>query len=553
MLDYEEELKKFKPSLEVDDIEEAVYQEDLSDMTDILRDAQSGEIAERLRWNCMEYTEKILHQSNYWYNDGLRKAKIRDISGAVQSLKRSLQYNRENIPARNLLGLVYYERGEIAEAIVEWILSQNFQKSDNLAGYFIREIQKDKKTLEEIDRAVQMYNQCLVYCDQGAEDLAVIQLKKAVQIHPSYLKAYQLLALLYLKTGQYQKAKQVLKRAHRLDTTNETTLKYMHELSELRETQGTKGREQKTYEIGNDTVIQPAVSPLKENAGFLTILNIVIGILLGAAVVWFLIVPAVNEVKSNRSNKSVLAFKEEINSKDAQISAMKKELETIRNSSDENEAATAAALAAKDSYEKLLTVKEHYNSGQYAYATLAKELLEVQKDSLGDQGKVQYQAIADEVYPSICAEHYSSAKQSYQQGDYPKAITLLEELIRMDGHYKDGEALLLLGDSYLLNNEKDKAEAIYKQIIEAYPKTDVAKRAEEAQKGTPANTQGAGTEESVDSGQSGADVYNDYGSAYGDTAGSDTEDYQGQGDQNVYDNYQETEESYGDVTYEEYQ
>ena len=102
----------------------------------------------------MEYTEKILHQSNYWYNDGLRKAKIRDISGAVQSLKRSLQYNRENIPARNLLGLVYYERGEIAEAIVEWILSQNFQKSDNLAGYFIREIQKDKKTLEEIDRAV---------------------------------------------------------------------------------------------------------------------------------------------------------------------------------------------------------------------------------------------------------------------------------------------------------------------------------------------------------------------------------------------------------------
>lgn len=37
MLDYEEELKKFKPSLEVEDIEDAVYQEDLSDMTDLLR------------------------------------------------------------------------------------------------------------------------------------------------------------------------------------------------------------------------------------------------------------------------------------------------------------------------------------------------------------------------------------------------------------------------------------------------------------------------------------------------------------------------------------
>ena len=38
MLKFEEELKKFKPSLEVEDIEEAVYQEDMTDMTDILRE-----------------------------------------------------------------------------------------------------------------------------------------------------------------------------------------------------------------------------------------------------------------------------------------------------------------------------------------------------------------------------------------------------------------------------------------------------------------------------------------------------------------------------------
>ena len=38
MLNYDEEIKKFKPSLEVEDIEEAVYQEDLSDMTDLLRE-----------------------------------------------------------------------------------------------------------------------------------------------------------------------------------------------------------------------------------------------------------------------------------------------------------------------------------------------------------------------------------------------------------------------------------------------------------------------------------------------------------------------------------
>ena len=38
MLNFEEELKKFKPCLEVEDIEEAVYQEDLTDMTDIIKE-----------------------------------------------------------------------------------------------------------------------------------------------------------------------------------------------------------------------------------------------------------------------------------------------------------------------------------------------------------------------------------------------------------------------------------------------------------------------------------------------------------------------------------
>lgn len=39
MIHYEEELKKFKPSLEVEDIEDAVYHEELIDIADIIREA----------------------------------------------------------------------------------------------------------------------------------------------------------------------------------------------------------------------------------------------------------------------------------------------------------------------------------------------------------------------------------------------------------------------------------------------------------------------------------------------------------------------------------
>ena len=36
MINFEDELKKFHPSLEVEDAEEAIYNQDLTDMADIL-------------------------------------------------------------------------------------------------------------------------------------------------------------------------------------------------------------------------------------------------------------------------------------------------------------------------------------------------------------------------------------------------------------------------------------------------------------------------------------------------------------------------------------
>ena len=36
MINFEEELKKFQPSLEVEDAEDAIYNQDLTDMADLL-------------------------------------------------------------------------------------------------------------------------------------------------------------------------------------------------------------------------------------------------------------------------------------------------------------------------------------------------------------------------------------------------------------------------------------------------------------------------------------------------------------------------------------
>ena len=43
MLDFEEELKKFKPCLELEDVEDSLYKQDMTDLTDILKALEKTE------------------------------------------------------------------------------------------------------------------------------------------------------------------------------------------------------------------------------------------------------------------------------------------------------------------------------------------------------------------------------------------------------------------------------------------------------------------------------------------------------------------------------
>ena len=86
---------------------------------------------------------KVRRISNSYYNLGLQQAEVRNLSGAVESLKNSLKFNKYNIAARNLLGLVYHEMGETVAALSEWVISQSYQPDDNLANGYLDEIQKN--------------------------------------------------------------------------------------------------------------------------------------------------------------------------------------------------------------------------------------------------------------------------------------------------------------------------------------------------------------------------------------------------------------------------
>ena len=427
----------------------------------------------------MEYTRKIAYQSNYWYNDGLSKAKRRDLSGAIASLRKSLQYNGSNIDARNLLGLVYYGRGEVSEALVEWILSKNIQNEGNIAGYYIKKIQSEPGELEIINSAVKRYNQSIRYLYKGGEDLAIIQLKKAISEHPSFLKAYQLLSLIYINDGQYRLAKPLLKKARKIDTTNELTLSYIHEVTQI--TSGKKKREEvvdmsQTTRIDiSDRVTNKVEKPISAvPQGRFEFKHLIISAVVGALVVAILIIPAINAGKKDTYNKQILDYSDRINAMKAQISAQSRALEDYRKNSIDDDGNAKNAIVVKEAYENLLYARKQWEDGTYSRDSVSEILSTIDENVLGTNGHELYQSFVDGVYISASASLFESGEIAYEKGEFKKAAEFYKRVSDMDIYYRDGEALLNLGSSYYKMQEYESAIQCFNKLIEILPDSENA-------------------------------------------------------------------------------
>lgn len=429
----------------------------------------------------MNYTEKVIRQSNYWYNDGLNRANIRDLSGAIVSLRKSIQYSRENIQARNLLGLVYYGRGEINEALVEWIISKNLKPRDNIANYYIRKIQNSSRELSRLNGSVKKYNQCLLYCTQDAEDLALIQLKQVVAENPNFVKAQQLLALLCIRKGMYNRAVQALKRARKIDTTDSITLYYINELEEVK---GKKTKEDKTeaitYVVGNDTIIQPMSPTLKEHAGFTVILNIIIGVIIGAAVVAFLIQPMLSQKEALLNADAIRTYSSEIDVQSAQINALKTELEEYRTIVDTLDIDSALAQETLDGYELLLEVNAEYESQEVSNASMAEKLLSIDQDVLDVIGLALYEELEEVIYGPLNERYYSDATESFEDESYEEAIEDLLCIMELTPSYDEYQAMLMLAQAYDNLRMTDEATTYYELIVSESESTDAASTAADA-------------------------------------------------------------------------
>ena len=274
--------------------------------------------------------KKVDYLSRQYYNQGLEKASVRDLSGAISCLKQSLIYNKHNIQARNLLGLVYFETGEVVAALSEWVISKNLQPNRNLATEYINKLQANSNKLEAINETIRKYNDALNLCREGHEDMAAIRLKRILTQNPKLIKGYHLLALIQMKEGEYNKARRTLRKAARIDKTNTTTLRFLREIDEQTgvttklERQNKKrifrnGAAAKRESDGNEGEVVIQTPAYKEQSRISLFFMLAAGFAAGLLAFYLLAVPAIRQGIYREANQQIVKYSDAVSSQGAEL------------------------------------------------------------------------------------------------------------------------------------------------------------------------------------------------------------------------------------------
>ena len=435
--------------------------------------------------------KKIVSSANILYNEGLEKASVRDLSGAIKCLRECVKLDKNNVDAHNLLGLVYFEIGEYVSALNEWVISHNLRQTKNIANDYLEMFQNNPTKQEAYSQAVKKYNQALSYCFQGSPDMAEIQLKKVLgSLNPKYVQARQLLALLYLYKEDFEAAKIELEKCQKIDVNNTITLRYLREAKAVLEMDedGMEGRgkllklegRKAKREKENDFYSAPVH---RESSTLSTIINVIIGIGIGIAVAYLLILPAKITAAKDGMDENLKIVNEQLDAKTAEISGLEQKLKSAQNENEKlNEeleiyTGNEGAVTAMDN---LLEAVGIYLDSPESSTEIADSLDKISQSSLdeaSDSFVAVYNNLLSKVGETVGADYYDAGIKEYQNETFEEAIADLTKAYAYDN--SNGDALYNLGNAYRKSGDIINAIDTYQKVIEEFPDTEMATRSQQ--------------------------------------------------------------------------
>ena len=392
---------------------------------------------------------------------------MRDLSGAEVQLKRALTYNKAHKDARNLLGLVYYEMGEKGKAYIQWQISSRLSNvEENAANRYIQEMEEHPAVFEEINETAKKFNLARSYAIQGSDDLALIQIKKVLSLTPNFVRGHLLFALLHMRAGDKEEAKNDLNNALAVDNYNTTARRFLIEIGEGKapslEEIPTQIRTKDNDNLKNVRPVDHYEDPNKET--WKQFVYMLIGLAIGVIVMFVLVIPSVRAGVSVDYNNLKKEYKETVNKKDAEIAELQNDKDSLekKNKSLNKSLSVYEGKDGKDSmYDSLLKALQAYD--QSDYEECAEQLSKIDSDLLPSKtAKKLYSNMKENASPRAASQLYESGKTLYDTYKYEEAKKDLEASYKYEQSY---ETLYLIAMCYKRLGDTDKANSYLYEII----------------------------------------------------------------------------------------
>lgn len=366
------------------------------------------------------FWKKIIDLSDVFYNRALRETKKNNLYTAKKNLEKSLLLSRKNINAQNLLGLIYFKTGKIADALKHWVISNSIKKND-LAEKYILAAQENLKILDMYNEAIKFYNLGLEYIKQNNDDMGVINLKKSLELSPNFVDALNLLALCYLYQEKKSEAQKLLDRVLFIDKSNLLANKYYKNFiaDEIHESKQNKNLIKKNYtQIFN----------------FPAIIIFLLGMIFAAIMIYVLIFPTQINNKNRiikNLEKELDVIQENYNSLNEKLPALKKENDDLLKKNIEFE----KKILLEENKKLLAEAEDLYKKNKFAEAgDLILNINFEQEENLPD-GAIE---LKNKIYFHAAKYYYENALKLYRQKNYEQAKNNFNKALAFDdGTFKD--------------------------------------------------------------------------------------------------------------------
>lgn len=345
----------------------------------------------------------------------------------------------------------------------------------------LKDLSEDGGILSDnIRNSVTLYNKAIESLRSGSEDIAIIELKKAISMNPRFYEAMNLLGICYSYINDNTKAAEVFEKVVKAENNSVRAMRYLSLLNSGDEVFSTRMRTKKKPVSDAGTVEKPrreaAAGIDLKRLWMQNATRVLAGFFAGAVLIAaiFLLNPQTAKSQDTPGNTDDPDTRiiEELQQTKVDYEKLDADYKLLQQ---DKEAANKAA----DYYKSVIKLYEiERQAGKKQYEAAADMLLLMKTVEFRDEDKQKFDDLYKSVMPSAASTVYDEGYNLYNKKKYEDSFKKLEKVQLYNPAFERMDAVLYyMGRCSQQLMDSRSAIAYFQKLVDTYPKSSYAKNA----------------------------------------------------------------------------